>query len=104
LIQGFAATLKPAQFTGTYFKHWQTKTILWLTAMNVFCVASVTPTRTIAPEQEKAFREATVAFVGAVLSVIGDKLVDAYLHVWVAKDLWEALKSKFGATDAGSDM
>jgi hypothetical protein len=22
LIQGFAATLKPAPFTGTYFKHW----------------------------------------------------------------------------------
>jgi hypothetical protein len=49
-IQGFAATLKPAPFTGTYFKRWQTKTILWLMAMNVFWVASVTPTGTIAPE------------------------------------------------------
>ena len=104
-IQGFAAALKPAPFTGTYFKRWQTKTILWLTAMNVFWVAGVTPpTGTIAPEQEKAFREATVVFVGAVLSVIGDKLVDAYLHMRVAKDLWEALESKFGATDAGSEM
>jgi hypothetical protein len=27
-IQGFAATLKPAPFTGTYFKRWKTKTIL----------------------------------------------------------------------------
>ena len=36
--------------------------------------------------------------------MIGDKLVDAYLHVRVAKDLWEALESKFGATDAGSEM
>jgi hypothetical protein len=72
--------------------------------MNVFWVASVTPTGTIAPDQEKAFREATVVFVGAVLSMIGDKLVDAYLHVWVAKDLWEALESKFGATDVGSEM
>ena len=63
-IQGFAAALKPAPFTGTYFKHWQTKTTLWLTAMNVFSVAGVTPpTGTIAPEQEKAFREATVVFV-----------------------------------------
>ncbi len=43
-------------------------------------------------------------FLGAVLSVIGDKLVDAYLHVHVAKDLWEALESKFGAADAGSEM
>src|SRR3954451_8620626 len=51
--QGFAAALKPAPFTGTYFKRWQTKTILWLTAMNVFWVAGVTPTGTITPEQEK---------------------------------------------------
>jgi hypothetical protein len=36
--------------------------------------------------------------------VIRDKLVDAYLHMRVAKDLWEALESKFGATDAGSEM
>jgi hypothetical protein len=49
-IQGFAATLKPAPFMGTYFKRWQTKTILWLTAMNVFWVVSVTPTGTIAPD------------------------------------------------------
>uniref|UniRef100_A0A8R7QMW9 Uncharacterized protein n=1 Tax=Triticum urartu TaxID=4572 RepID=A0A8R7QMW9_TRIUA len=102
-IHGFAAALKPAPFTGTYFKRWQTKTVLWLMAMNVSWVAGITPTGTIAPEQEKAFREATIVFVGCVLS-IGDKLVDAYLHMRVAKDLWEALESKFGATDAGSEM
>ena len=72
--------------------------------MNVFWIAGVTPTGTIAPEQEKEFREATVVFIGAVLSVIGDKLVDAYFHVRVSKDLCEALESKFGATDAGSEM
>ena len=33
---GSAAALKPDKFTGTYFKRWQTKTTLWLTAMNVF--------------------------------------------------------------------
>ena len=72
--------------------------------MNVFWVAGVTPTGTITPEKEKAFRDATVVFLGAVLSVIGDKLVDAYLHMQVAKDLWDALENKFGATDAGSEM
>jgi len=91
-IQGFAAALKPAPFTGTYFKRWQTKTTLWLTAMNVFWVAGVTPTGTIAPDQEKAFTEATVVFVGAVLSVIGDKLVDAYLHVRVSKGLMGGIR------------
>jgi hypothetical protein len=104
LASGFNAPLKPDKlFTGTYFKRWQTKTTLWLTAMNVFWVAGVA-TGTTAPEQEKAFREANVVFLGAVLSVIRDKLVDAYLHVLIAKDLWEALESKFGATNAGSEM
>ena len=64
----------------------------------------VPSTGIIAPEQEKAFKEATVVFLGAVLSVIGDKLVDIYLHVRAAKDLWEASESKFGATHAGREM
>ena len=36
--------------------------------------------------------------------MIGEKLVDTYLHVRVAKDLREALESKFGAMDARSEM
>ena len=103
-IQGFAATLKPEKFTGTHFKRWQTRTTLWLTAMNVFWVGGVSPTETIAPEQEKAFREATTIFLGAVLSVIGDKLVDAYIHMGVAKNLWDAIGVKFGATDTESEL
>ena len=42
--------------------------------------------------------------MGAVLTVIGDKLVDTYLHMRVAKNLWDALEAKFGATDAGSEL
>src|SRR4051812_13894427 len=72
--------------------------------MNVFWVAGATPTEMITPDQDNAFREATVVVVGCVLSVIEDKLVDTYIHMRVAKDLWEALESKFGATDAGSEM
>ena len=77
---GFAVALKPDKFTGTYFKRWQTKTNLWLTAMNVFWVTGVS-TGTIAPEHEKAFKEATVVILEAVLSMIRDKLVNAYVHV-----------------------
>jgi len=47
---GFAVALKPDKFTGTYFKRWQTRTTLWLTTMNVFWVAGVPSTGTIAPE------------------------------------------------------
>ncbi|KAK1630411.1 hypothetical protein QYE76_004726 [Lolium multiflorum] len=36
---GFAAALKPSPFTGSHFKRWQSKTLLWLTSMGVHRVA-----------------------------------------------------------------
>ena len=102
--QGFAACLKPNPFTGAHFKRWQTKCTLWLMAMDAFWVSAGNPSGTITPEEEKAFRETTIFFVGCVISVIGDKLVDAYLHMRNAKELWDALEAKFGATDAGSEL
>jgi hypothetical protein len=50
----------------------------------------------LTPDEEKVFRDATVLFVGAVLSVLGDNLVDAYLHIRDGKELWDALEAKFG--------
>jgi hypothetical protein len=35
----------------------------------------------LTPDQEKAFKEAIVLFLGVVLSILGDNLVDAYLHI-----------------------
>jgi hypothetical protein len=36
----------------------------------------------LSPDEEKGLREATILFVGAVLSVLVEKLVDAaYLHI-----------------------
>ena len=64
----------------------------------------MSPTVKIAPEQENAFREPITIFVGAVLTVIGDKLVDAYLHMCVAKNSRDALEAKFGTTDDGSEL
>ncbi|KAK1627737.1 hypothetical protein QYE76_002052 [Lolium multiflorum] len=76
------------------------KTLLWLTAMGVHRVAEGIPRGPLTPEEDKAFGDATVIFVGAVLSVLGDKLVDAYLHIRNGK-LWDALDAKFGAADGG---
>ena len=54
--------------------------------------------------RRESVQRGTVLFVGAVLSVLGDKLVDAYLHIRDAKELWDALDSKFGAADAGGEL
>ena len=89
---------------GTHFKHWRMRTTLWHIEMNVFWVGGVSFTIMIAPELENAFREATTIYMGVVLTVMGDKLVDAYLHTRVAKNLWDALEAMFGETDAGSEL
>jgi hypothetical protein len=72
--------------------------------MGVQGVAEGTPISLLTPEEEKAFRDATVLFVGAFLSVLGDNLVDAYLHIRDGKELWDALEAKFGAADADGEL
>ncbi|KAK1685145.1 hypothetical protein QYE76_045993 [Lolium multiflorum] len=72
--------------------------------MGVHRVAEGIPRGPLTPEEDKAFGDATVIFVGAVLSVLGDKLVDAYLHIRNGKELWDALDAKFGAADAGGEL
>lgn len=72
--------------------------------MNVFWVAGGTPDGTIAPEQENSFWEATNVFIRTIMRVIEDKLVNPCLHIWVAKNLWDALKAMFSATDVQSEL
>ncbi|KAK1605592.1 hypothetical protein QYE76_029265 [Lolium multiflorum] len=72
--------------------------------MGVHRVAEGIPRDPLTPEEDKAFGDATVIFVGVVLSVLGDKLVDAYLHIRNGKELWDALDAKFDAADAGGEL
>jgi hypothetical protein len=67
-------------------------------------IADGTPIGSLTPDEEKAFRDATVLFVGAILSVLGDNLVDAYLHIRDGKELWDVLEAKLGAADAGGEL
>ena len=53
--------------------------------MDVHGVADGTPICPLTPDEDKAFREVIV--VDVVLSVLVDKLVDAYLHIRDAKEL-----------------
>jgi hypothetical protein len=39
-----------------------------------------------------------------VISVLGENLVDAYMHIPSGKELWNALEEKFGVSDAGSEV
>nr|AAT58810.1 putative polyprotein [Oryza sativa Japonica Group] len=103
-MAGFADALRPDKFTGVHFKRWQIRVTLWLTSMKCFWVSTGKPEGVLTAEQQKQFEEATTLFVGCILSVLGDRLVEVYMHMTDAKELWDALNTKFGATDASNDL
>jgi hypothetical protein len=49
--------------------------------MGIHGVAAGTPRGPLTPDEDKMFRDGTGIFVGAVQSVLKDKLVDAYMHI-----------------------
>nr|ABF98099.1 retrotransposon protein, putative, Ty1-copia subclass [Oryza sativa Japonica Group] len=103
-MAGFADALRPDKFTGVHFKRWQIRVTLWLTAMKCFWVSTGKPEGILTVDQQKQFEEATTLFVGCILSVLGDRLVEVYMHMTDAKELWDALNTKFGATNASNDL
>jgi hypothetical protein len=48
--------------------------------MGIHWVSAGTPRRPLSLAEDKASKDATVLFVGGVLSMLGHKLVDPYLH------------------------
>ena len=43
-------------------------------------------------------------FRGAVISVLGQNLVDAYMQFPTCKELWDMLEAKFSVSDVGSEL
>jgi hypothetical protein len=72
--------------------------------MNVFHVSKGKPEGGLTPKQEKEYDHANTIFTGAVLSALVDRLVDANIKHTNGKELWDALTTKYGASDAGSDL
>src|SRR5436190_20283740 len=101
---GFAAALKLTVFYGAIYKRWRAKMILWLTAMNVYHVALGKPVGPLTSNEDSAFEAADNLFRGAVISVLGENLVDAYMHLFTGQESWEALEAKFGVSDAGIEL
>jgi hypothetical protein len=53
------------------------------------------------PAERKKFTDDNNLLVGCVISVLADHLVDVYVHIIDAKELWDASVAKYDATDAG---
>jgi hypothetical protein len=41
---------------------------------------------------------------GAVISILGENIVDLYLSLTMCKDMWDALEAKFGVSDACNEL
>nr|ABA92101.2 retrotransposon protein, putative, Ty1-copia subclass [Oryza sativa Japonica Group] len=60
--------------------------------MKCFWVNTGKPEGILTTDQQKQF------------DVLGDRLVEVYMHMTDAKELWNALNTKFGCTDASNDL
>jgi hypothetical protein len=103
-MTGFADALRPDKFTGVHFKRWQVKVRLWLTILHVWEARLGIPAGDHSPEERRKLTDANHVIVGCVISVLHDRLVDVYMHITDAKELWDALVAKYDATDAGNEQ
>jgi hypothetical protein len=101
---GFAGLLKPTPFEGTHYKRWCQKSILWLTSMNCFHVVHERAVGPQTSQEERAFQHADNTCKAALLSIIGDSLVDAYVQHPTGKAMWDALDARYGVSDASSEL
>jgi hypothetical protein len=92
-MTGFVDAPRPAPFTDVHFKRWQVKATLCLTNINVFWVSEGKPEGQHTTEQEKAYGEANIIFVGVVIGVLADHLQYVYLCHKTEKDIWDALNA-----------
>jgi hypothetical protein len=101
---GYVASLKPLVFEGVNYKRWHARTVIWLTTMRCFDASKGKPHRELTPIEEKAFEEADNLMRGAIISVLGENIVDSYLSITTGRDMWDALEAKFGVSDADSEL
>ena len=103
-VVGFVGMLKPNVFEGTHYKRWRQRCILWLTAMHCYFVAEPRSVGPHTPEEECVFQDADTTFKGAIISMLGDSIVDAYVTLQTGKEMWDTLEAKYGVSDAGSEL
>ncbi|XP_010484754.1 PREDICTED: uncharacterized protein LOC104763032 [Camelina sativa] len=99
------------KFEGVNFCRWQKKMHFLLTTLNVVHVLSM-PMPTVTEDAEKDYVEETRRQLkwenddyicrGHILNGMSDPLFDVYQNVESAKELWDALESKYMAEDASS--
>jgi hypothetical protein len=78
------------------------RVILWLTVLNVFWVSKGKLEGELTPEKEKAYSEANTIFLWC--DDWSTTLQDTYLRYKTAKEMWDTLNTKYGGSDAGTEL
>ena len=100
-MAGFADALRLDKFTGVHFKRWQVKCHLWLTVLHAWEARLDIPPGDHTPEERRKFKDANNIFVGCQQHL---HMVDVYMHITDAKNVWDALVAKYDSTDTGSEL
>ena len=101
---GFAASMRPPMFEGIHYKRWRVRAVLWFQTMSSYDATLGKPEGELDAQQAQAFQKMDTLFKAALLSVLGENIVDAYASIDNGKDMWDALEAKFGVSDAGIEL
>jgi hypothetical protein len=71
--------------------------------MNYYYAAPEKPEQ-FTPEEEQKSMAADNLFQGAVISALHSKYENNYITCMTRKELWDALDTKFGVSNAGSEL
>ena len=72
---------------------------LWLTVLHAWEARLGISVGEHSPKKRQKLMDANDLFVGYIISILVDCLVDVYMHITDAKELWDAY-----ATDAGCEL
>jgi len=72
--------------------------------MHYYFVVEPRPLGPHTTKDEQRFKDADTTFKGAMISVLGDSMVDTYVMMSTGKEMWNTLEAKYGASDAGSEL
>ena len=104
LVVGFVSMLKLNVFEGSHYKRWRQRCILWLTSMHCYFATEPRVVGPHTPDEERAFKHADTMFKDAILSMLEDSIVDAYVPLQTGKEIWDVLKAKYGVSGVGSEL
>jgi hypothetical protein len=101
-VTSFASAFKSNAFDTSNYKRWHDRIILRLTTMNIIHVTKEN-LNNLLQRRSKLSRQ-SITFRCTVISVLVENLVDFYLTVISSKELWDALETKYGVSDAASEL